>query len=231
MSVLDVRTKVLLLCFANYLLMTRAMAFYELGFVGLLILLFVVSGKTKKGILYSILFSVLWLLDTYVVSSLSGKWVTLLSMLAVGGRLMLPCFMAGSYLLATTSVHEFMVGLRKWHFPEPLLLVLAVMFRFLPTIPEDYKHIRQSLKLRGIFIKASDVICHPMQFFEYVTVPLLMSATRTAQDLTVASLTKSISSNPRKTSYKHYQMSWRDDLLLATMGVCVIAIQFGVTRV
>ena len=228
MSVLDVRTKILLLCFANYLLMTRAMAFYELGFVATLTALFVVSGKAKKGMIYLTLFSILWLIDTYAISELSGKWLSFLSMLAVGGRLMLPCFMAGSYLLATTSVHEFMVGLRKWHFPESLLLVLAVMFRFLPTIPEDYKHIRQSLKLRGIFIKASDIICHPIQFFEYVTVPLLMSATRTAQDLTVASLTKSISSNPRKTSYKHYHMSWRDGLLLMTMLACVIAIQFGV---
>ena len=228
MITLDVRTKIILLFFANYLLMTRAMALYEIGLVFVLTSLFIKAGQGRKGLIYLGVFMSMWFIDHFLIEHMSGKVLSFFSMLAVGGRLMLPCFMAGSYLLATTSLHEFMVGLRKWRLPEALLLVIAVMFRFLPTIPEDYQHIRRSLRLRGIFLKKRDIICHPIRFFEYVTVPLLMSASRTAQDLTVASLTKSISSNPVKTSYKAYRFQWLDKVIWAGIACAVIVIQLGV---
>lgn len=230
MSILDVRTKIILLFFANYLLITRAMSVYELVLVAVLVGLFIKAGQLKKALLYLVVFVSFWLIDRYLITTLSGNLLSFLSMLAIGGRLMLPCFMAGSYLLATTSLHEFMVGLRKWHVPEPMLLVIAVMFRFLPTIPEDYQHIRRSLMLRGIIMTKRDMICHPVAFFEYVTVPLLMSASRTAQDLTVASLTKSISANPIKTSYKPYQLTWTDGLVWASIVVGVLTIQLGASN-
>lgn len=230
MTFLDVRTKISLLFFANYLLITRVRAFYEIALVLLLAGLFIKAGQVKKAVIYLLIFFGFWLIDHYLITHLSGNLLSFLSMLAVGGRLMLPCFMAGSYLLATTSLHEFMVGLRKWRIPEPVLLVLAVMFRFLPTIPEDYRNICRALTLRGIFLTKLDILVHPIAFFEYVTVPLLMSASRTAQDLTVASLTKAISSQTQKTSYKQYTWTWRDGLVLTGLLACVLLIQAGVTQ-
>lgn len=204
---LDVRTKVLLLLFTNYLLLNRVTGMLEWASVLGLAVLFMLANHTKKAIAYVTVFVVLWLLDDVVMDYTSGKALSFLSMLAIGGRIMLPCFMAGSYLLTTSSVNEMLHGLRKWHLPEAVLLTFAVMMRFLPTIKAEYIAIRQSLRLRGVFIKGWDILKRPVAFFEYVTVPLLMSASRTAQDLTIATLTKAIGSTRPRTAYCEPQ--WR----------------------
>lgn len=220
---LDVRTKVLLLLFTNYLLLNRLTGIWEWASVSGLALLFLFAGKKRKAMVYSVIFIVLFILDERVMIHTSGKALSFLSMLAIGGRLMLPCFMAGSYLLSTSSVSAMLHALRKWRVPEPVLLTFAVMMRFLPTIKEEYATIRQSLRLRGVFVSGWDIVKRPAAFFEYVTVPLLMSAGRTAQDLTIATLTKAIGSYAPRTAYR--EPRWRaTDWCLCVMLMSVVVV-------
>ncbi|WP_235963063.1 energy-coupling factor transporter transmembrane component T, partial [Streptococcus suis] len=92
-------------------------------------------------------------------------------------------------------------GLRKWHLPEVFLLTLGVMFRFLPAIKQDARTICASLKVRGIFLRKRDVVCKPLQYMEFFLVPLMMSLLRTAQELTVASLTKGLAVSTKSPAY------------------------------
>lgn len=190
--------------------------------------LFALSGQVKRGGRYLAVFVLLYLLDELLMEQVTGEALSFLSMLAIGGRLMLPCFTAGAYILHTTSAHALIHGLRRWHVPEQLLLTLAVMLRFLPTLPQDYRIIKQSLRLRGIVLSQWDILRQPFRYFEYVLIPLLMSAVRTSQDLTVATLTKAVASKGKKTSYRTYNLGVQDYLLFAGMAVLAILIQLGV---
>lgn len=221
---IDIRTKIILLFFTNFLLLMRVTSIYEWIVVVFLMLLFIFSNQVQRAIIYGCIFLSLYCIDHFLIDFLTGKALSFFSMLAIGGRLMLPCFMVGSYIMTTTSTHAFIQGLRKWRISEKLLLTLAVMFRFLPTIRHDYQLICQSLRIRGIILSKKDIFLKPLCFFEYITVPLLMCATRSAQDLTVAVLTKSIGST-RKTSYKMYHLTTNDWLIygiVLILSCCII---------
>lgn len=192
--------------------------------------LFILSGQGQRGGRYLLVFVVLYLLDKVLMEHVSGDILSLLSLFAIGGRFMLPCFTAGAYILHTTSAHALIHGLRRWHVPEQLLLTLAVMLRFLPTLPYSYRIIKQSLRLRGIVLSRWDMLRHPLRYFEYVLIPLLMSAVRTSQELTVATLTKAVASRGKKTSYRTYAFTGYDRWLLSSMVFVILLIQLGVGR-
>lgn len=192
---IDVRTKIILLFFTNILLLLHISDGYECLLMIGLGLLFFLEGDRKRALYYVISFLALIILEDYL---LSPEYVTsYIALFLVGGRRFLPCFMIGGSILKG-SVHEFIVAMRTWHMPEGLLIAIAVMMRFLPTIKEHYRMIYDSLKIRGIFTSRWMIIRHPLMFFEYILVPLLMNATRIAQDLTIASMTKGVASQKEK---------------------------------
>lgn len=222
---LDVRTKFLLLFFANYLLLNRVQGLYEWGVIAFLVGLFIASSRQKAGLIYLGIFLTMYAIETFGMDYLTGKWLSFLSVLVIGGRIMLPTFMAGAYLMSTTSISELMHGLRKWRVPEAVLLTFAVMMRFLPTIKESYRTIRQSLKLRGVFVSGWDILKRPVIFFEYVLVPLLMSASRTAQDLAIASLTKAVGAQQERTEFKRSTFGKQDVALMVLMVSVILWIE------
>lgn len=223
---IDVRTKIILLFFTNILLLLHISDGYECLLMIGLGLLFFLEGDRKRALYYVISFLALIILEDYL---LSPEYVTsYIALFLVGGRRFLPCFMIGGSILKG-SVHEFIVAMRIWHMPEGLLIAIAVMMRFLPTIKEHYRMIYDSLKIRGIFTSRWMIIRHPLMFFEYILVPLLMNATRIAQDLTIASMTKGVASQKRKTSYMTYRFGLVDYAAYSFMVIFVLALITGVT--
>lgn len=223
---IDVRTKIILLFFTNILLLLHISDGYECLLMIGLGLLFFLEGDRKRALYYVIPFLALIVLEDYL---LSPEYVTsYIALFLVGGRRFLPCFMIGGSILKG-SVHEFIVTMRTWHMPEGLLIAIAVMMRFLPMIKEHYRMICDSLKIRGIFTSRWMIIRHPLMFFEYILVPLLMNATRIAQDLTIASMTKGVASQKRKTSYMTYRFGLVDYAAYGFMVIFVLALITGVT--
>lgn len=223
---IDVRTKIILLFFTNILLLLHISDGYECLLMISLGILFFLEGDRKRALYYVIPFLALIILEDYL---LSPEYVTsYIALFLVGGRRFLPCFMIGGSILKG-SVHEFIVTMRIWHMPEGLLIAIAVMMRFLPTIKEHYRMICDSLKIRGIFTSRWMIIRHPLMFFEYILVPLLMNATRIAQDLTIASMTKGVASKKRKTSYVTYRFGLGDYVAYGFMVIFVLALITGVT--
>ena len=223
---IDVRTKIILLFFTNILLLLHISDGYECLLMIGLGLLFFLEGDRKRALYYVIPFLALIVLEDYL---LSPEYVTsYIALFLVGGRRFLPCFMIGGSILKG-SVHEFIVTMRTWHMPEGLLIAIAVMMRFLPMIKEHYRMICDSLKIRVIFTSRWMIIRHPLMFFEYILVPLLMNATRIAQDLTIASMTKGVASQNRKTSYMTYRFGLVDYAAYGFMVIFVLALIMGVT--
>ncbi|HEM4130027.1 TPA: energy-coupling factor transporter transmembrane protein EcfT [Streptococcus suis] len=211
---LDARTKIILVIFASITYGLRLTilenAVLVLGFS----LLFWFSQKKKMAVIGILFYTGFWLLS--YISFLPAWLAHVLVVLTYTW----PPLLAGHFLLMTTSSYELVHGLRKWRLPEAFLLTLGVMFRFLPAIKEDARTIRASLQVRGIFLGRLDVVCHPIQYLEYFLVPLMMSLLGTAQELTVASLTKGLALSGKPTEY--LQSSWS----LLDWSLCLCCVSF-----
>lgn len=211
---LDARTKIILVIFASITYGLRLTilenAVLVLGFS----LLFWFSQKKKMAVIWVLFYTGFWLLS--YISFLPAWLAHVLVVLTYTW----PPLLAGHFLLMTTSSYELVHGLRKWRLPEAFLLTLGVMFRFLPAIKEDARTIRASLQVRGIFLRKRDVICRPLQYLECFLVPLMMSLLRTAQELTVASLTKGLALSGKPTEC--LQSSWS----LLDWSLCLCCVSF-----
>lgn len=211
---LDPRCKLYLLLLANFLLFFHVSLRCECLLMGIFLALFFLSGRWRQGLRLGAVYAVMLALDFWLVPNADGLLLSWVSLLAVGGRMMLPCIVTGAYAFGTTSVSEFVCAMRRMHVPEALVIPCMVVIRFFPTIREDFRQIRCAMRLRGIGGGTLGLALHPMQSLEYILIPLLMNSNNVAQDLSVAALTKGISLPGEHTSLTQIHFSWYDALVM-----------------
>ena len=98
-------------------------------------------------------------------------------------RRMFPCLMTGSLMLKCTPLRYLIVGLRQLHIPQKLIVAISVTLRYFPAIREEIGHIRDAMKLRNI---------RGLSRLECTVMPLMVSATETAEELSAAAVTLEI---------------------------------------
>ena len=108
---------------------------------------------------------------------------------------MLPGFIMGYYLVSTTTVSEFVAAMERMHVPEKIVIPMSVVFRFFPTVKEEYAAIRDAMKMRGITTLRS-----PMKMLEYRVVPLMMSIAKIGEELSAAALTRGLGAPQKRTN-------------------------------
>ena len=67
----------------------------------------------------------------------------------------------GEYLIATTSVSEFISAMERIKMPQAITIPMSVMFRLFPTLGAEWRSIRRAMRMRGIHLggaKASQVL-------------------------------------------------------------------------
>ncbi len=225
--ILDIRTKVILLLFANYLLFKRVFNIYEWITIIFISVLFVLAKRLKKACVYFMIFVVLFLIEHHLIKIHYANFSAFFSMLSIGGRLLFTCFYSGSYLFTTTKTGEMLSGLRKWKIPISLLLVIVVMQRFIPLVKQNYVQIKNSLLLKGEFLKFYNIILHPITYYEKITIPLLLSLARAGNELVIATTTKGITLGKQTTNYLDVKMKLLDYATLIFLAVLVVMIESG----
>lgn len=111
-----------------------------------------------------------------------------------------PCGMMSGILISTTKVGEFLSAMDRIHAPKKLIIPLAVMLRYIPTIREDWHFIKDAMKMRDVSPSLKGLVTNPGMTVECVYVPLMMAASKAADDLSIASVTRGIE-NPQKRTY------------------------------
>ena len=99
--------------------------------------------------------------------------------------------LTGSLMLKCTPLRYLIVGLRQLHIPQKLIVAISVTLRYFPAIREEIGHIRDAMKLRNI---------RGFSRLECTVMPLMVSATETAEELSAAAVTRGIENPARKTS-------------------------------
>ena len=222
--ILDPRTKLLLLVLAALYIGLPLKFTTELLLILIYILPLFVGGLYLWGVIFLSLYGIQTLSTIYFLPYVNNAFIIfILSFLVQGLRMLLPSIIAGTYSMKTTTVSEWIAAFKKIRLPNGLLIPLAVMARFFPTVKEDYRHIRKAMAFRGIGLNFWDLIKHPLQTVEFILIPLLMNATQVSEDLTISSLTKGLSLPGIHTSIIHLQMSIFDWVYL---GLTVLPLGF-----
>ncbi len=229
--VLDPRTKLLLLF---------TMAVFVLGYMGgeklqlltpifcILPAVFLLTAKKyKTGIGYILIYSASFLAFVFWGDKTSGIINFLL--LGICGILarFLPCMMMGAYMISTTTVSEFTAAMQRMHLSDKIIIPLSVMFRFFPTVIDEFVSINAAMKMRDIRIGGRNF----SKMFEYRIVPLMTCCVKIGEELSAAALTRGLGGTVHRTNICRIGFHIQDILaillclvplvllLLQTMGI------------
>lgn len=214
--VLDPRTELLLLVLANVIAFTQRSLHIEITWIILLLLLISACGLPKTAIQLAFAFAGCIFLQYYVFPRGPQVLASTFFIVVSYARKIFPCLIVGSLIVKKTSVRELMLALRSWHIPQGLIITLSVTVRYFPAIKEEIGYIRDAMRLRNI---------HGIQKLEYLIVPIMISATSTAEELSAAAVTRGIENPCRKTSMVRMRFKLQDVLCL-TGGLifCIVSI-------
>lgn len=215
----DPRTELLLLLMANVVAFTQHSVWVEITWVVLLLLLIIACGCKKTAGKLAIVFGMCLFLQYYIFPNGPKILASSFTILVSYARKIFPCLIVGTLILQKTPVRELMVALRKCHIPQGLIIPLSVTIRYFPALKEEAGYIKDAMKLRNI---------HGMQKMECLLVPIMISATTTAEELSAAAVTRGIENPAHKTSMLVMKFGIQDYLCLA-FGVmfCMISITMG----
>lgn len=134
-------------------------------------------------------------------------------------RRMYSCLMVGMLMIRRTPLRHLIVGLRWLRLPQKLIIAISVTLRYFPAIREEAGHIRDAIRLRGV---------RGPQRLECLLVPLMVSATGTAEELSAAAVTRGIENPAPKTSTVQLHLPAIDAAaLLAGAGFLAAAVGTG----
>ena len=113
----------------------------------------------------------------------AGVAATMFTISLTFARKIYLCLMVGTLLVRDNTVHRIASALAKLRVPQTVLIPLTVTMRYFPTLREEAAHIRDAMALRDI---------PPASRLECFAVPLVMSATSTAEELSRAATCRGI---------------------------------------
>lgn len=90
----------------------------------------------------------------------------------------LPGMMMAYFLIVSTTVSEFVAAMDRMHVTKKISMPFSVLFRFFPTIIEEYGHVKDAMVMREV-----GSIRNPMKMLEYRMVPFLTSIVSIGNDL------------------------------------------------
>lgn len=212
--VMDPRAGLGLLVFANIIAFTQRSMQVEVAWIATLVLWIAFCGQVNSGIKWALTFGGIILFQWYLLPAAPEFIISCFSIFANYARKMLPCLMVGSLMIGTLSLREFVAGMRLLHVPQKLIIPISVTLRYFPAIKEETGHIRDAMRLRNV---------RGMEKIEALIVPLMMSATETAEELSAAAVTRGIENPVKKTSLVKLRMRIPDWGILIVSIVFVIA--------
>ncbi len=210
---IDPRTGIGLVLAANVIAFAQDCLFVEIGWLVAVAILMMMSGRSISAVKWLFAFGAVIYLQWYILPVSPKMIATSFSIFANYTRKLFSCLMAGSLMIHTLSMREMIVGMRKLRVPQKLIIPISVTLRYFPAIQEETRHIRDAMKLRNV---------RGLDKAEAFIVPLLMSATTTAEELSAAAVTRGIENPVEKTSLIVLRMKALDWVCLFTALVFAI---------
>lgn len=177
-------------------------------------LLLLTIGKWKQSLAFTSLFAVLFLSEMLILPSMGRSGFLLLFLCGLVGRL-LPGVVMGYYTVTTTTVSEFIAAMERIHLTPKLIIPLAVMFRFFPTVMEEYHAIGDAMRMRGIRIGGKKT----SKMLEYRFILMTICSVKIGEELSAAALTRGLGAPIKRTNICQVGFHLQD---VVTILFCVL---------
>lgn len=158
-------------------------------------LLLLLIGKWRQAICFTFLFLRLSLCELLILPAMGKSGFLLLFFCGLCGRL-LPGVVMGYYTVRTTTVSEFIAAMERMHLTHKLIIPLAVLFRFFPTVMEEYRNVGDAMRMRGIRIGGRKT----SKMLEYRFIPMMICSVKIGEELSAASLTRGLGAPVKRTN-------------------------------
>ena len=212
---LDPRTKLflLLLCVLSAMLAPNLQ--FQFALVALLALLAVCGGKWGYALRGMFSYGLICAFTVWCMGTLSGTWRAMFVAFLGLVHKVYACGMLAGLVISTTKVGEFLSAMARLHVPKRLTIPIAVMLRYLPTIREDWHSIRDAMRLRDVSPTLWGFLKAPIMTINCIYVPLLTAASKAADELSIACVTRGIENPKPRTCLVSIRMRAADWLVIA----------------
>ena len=212
---LDPRTKLCLILLCVLSAMFAPNLQFQFALVALIGLLAALSGKWRYALRGILAYALICAFTVWCMSVMTGTWRTMFVAFLGLVHKVYACGMLAGLVIATTKVGEFLSAMARLHVPKKLTIPIAVMLRYLPTIREDWRFIKDAMRLRDVSPTFFGFLKAPAMTVNCIYVPLLTAASKAADELSIASVTRGIENPKPRTCLVKIQMRTADWLTMA----------------
>ena len=220
---LDPRTKLFLILLCVLSAMLAPDLYVQFALVAVIGLLAALCGKWQYALRGIIAYALICAFTVWCMGALSGTWRAMFGAFLGLVHKVYACGMLAGLVISTTKVGEFLSPMARLHVPKKLTIPIAVMLRYLPTIREDWHSIKDAMHLRDVSPTLWGFLKAPAMTINCIYVPLLTAASKAADELSIASVTRGIE-NPRpRTCLVSIRMRTADWLTMALFAAFAAA--------
>ncbi len=217
---LDPRTKIVLCLAVSFIMLDSTISpvvnALQIALAALPLIFLLMLGKHKMAVYYLCAYVFASLVPQLLVPLLPDIINLLFTGMIALMTQILPGMMMAYFLIVSTSVSEFVTAMDRMHVPKSISVPMSVLFRFFPTIVEEYGHVRDAMRMREV-----GNLRQPMAMLEYRMVPFMTSIVSIGNDLAASALTRGLSAPVRRTNVCPIGFTWRDGLALVLTGGCI----------
>lgn len=207
---IDPRTKMLILLIGNITVFLMPSLQHEM-LIALAIMAFgILCGAARFSLKMTAIYFILIAVQIAGTAYLPDVLKFIIVTFAIYMRKLFPCIMLGGVLISTTRVSEFMAALNRLHIPKSVVIPLTVMLRYFPMVSEEWGYIKDAMRMRDISPTLWGFIKNPGQTMECAYVPMMMSASKIADELSAASVTRGIENPKPRTCLQQIRFHWMD---------------------
>lgn len=219
---IDPRTKIFILIIINIVTFSTrgevADVYLKWVAAAIPIVLMLCEGKVRTALGFAVLYLVIQNVGIVYqyISTASILGVLFSAMVGLVGG-MGPSFMMAYYMITTTNVSVAIAAMERLHLSLKIIIPFTVLFRFFPTIGEEYRSIKDAMRMRGITLRRG-----PIAILEYRFIPLMTSIVKTGEELSAAALTRGLDQGIRRTNMCNVRFSIFDVLFGGIASVIVV---------
>ncbi len=174
---LDPRTKIVLCLVVSFIMLESTTSLVvnalQIALAALPLIFLLMLGKHKMAVYYLCAYVFASLVPQLLVPLLPDIINLLFTGMIALMTQILPGMLMAYFLIVSTSVSEFVTAMDRMHVPKSISVPMSVLFRFFPTIVEEYGHVRDAMRMREV-----GNLRQPMAMLEYRMVPFMTSIVR-----------------------------------------------------
>ena len=95
--------------------------------------------------------------------------------------------------------------------------------RYIPTVQDEFRSIKNTMKLRGIGLNVKNVVLHPIKTCEYAIVPLVIRSMTISDELAASAMTRGLDLESERTSYREVRLRLTDYLIAAGVILAIVS--------